>query len=288
VTGSQLPEAEFVVPETVEAAVAALGTPDALAVAGGTSIGLLIGQGLLAPTKLVWLGRIAELSVVDTPAGGGLVVGAATTLATLARDARVRAIAPALADAAASVGNTRVRAVATIGGALAHADPRQDLPPALLALGAGVEVAGPQGRRRLTIDQLIDGFMSTALEQDEVITAVHVPVREGRRSCYLRFTPGSVDDYPAVAVAATATVASGAPTDVTLAVGGAAPVPYLVPEAGALQGAAAARWDQLVAQAARAAAQSADPVDDRLGSADYKRRMVAVWARRALERVLGA
>lgn len=284
---SELPEAEFVVPQTVEAAVAALGTPDALAVSGGTSIGLLIGQGLLAPTKLVWLGRIAELSDVDD-AGGRLAIGAATTLATIARDARVRAIAPALADAAASVGNTRVRAVATIGGALAHADPRQDVPPALLALGAVVEVAGRRGRRRLTIDQLIDGFMSTSLEQDEVITAVHVPAREGRRSCYLRFTPGSVDDYPAVAVAATATVAGGAPADVTLAVGGAAPVPYLVPEAGALRGAPASQWDRLVEEAAGAAAQGADPVDDRLGSADYKRRMVAVWARRALEQVLGA
>jgi carbon-monoxide dehydrogenase medium subunit len=280
------PASRFVVPDTVGAAVEALGAPGAVAVAGGTSIGLLVGQGLLVPDALVWLGGIPELSVLEE-SQGRLTIGAATPLETLATDARVRRSARALAEAAASVGNTRVRAVATVGGALAHADPRQDLPPALLALGARVEVAGRQGRRHLTIDELIDGFMSTALDPDEVITAVRVPVPAGRRSASLRFTPGSVDDYPTVAVAATATLADGVAVAATVAVGGAAPAPYLVGEAGALEGAPVREWPHLVAAVADAAARRADPVDDRLGSAPYKRRMVAVWVRRALGRCLG-
>ena len=280
-------EAAFLVPGTVEAAVEALGATGAVAVAGGTSIGLLVGQGLLAPSVLVWLGRIPELSVLEE-GDGQMSIGATTTLATLATHPRVRTAVPALADAAASVGNTRVRAVATIGGALGHADPRQDLPPALLALDARVEVAGGRGRRHLAIDELIDGFMSTDLGPDEVITAVRVPLVDGRRSCYLRFTPGSADDYPTVAVAATAEVADGVPTAVRLAIGGAGPAAYLVPEAEQVEGAPEGRWVAEVAEVAEAAARRADPVDDRLGSAAYKRRMVAVWARRALERCLGA
>ncbi|MDA8312237.1 MAG: FAD binding domain-containing protein [Actinomycetota bacterium] len=288
-TGTSAADAAFLVPSTVEAAVEALGDagPGAVALAGGTSIGLLIGQGLLAPSALVWLGRIPELSVLQEE-DERMSIGATVTLAALAADPRVRSAAPALADAAASVGNTRVRAVATIGGALVHADPRQDLPPVLLALDARVEVAGRGGRRCLAVDQLIDGYLSTDLGQEEVVTAVRVPLVDGRRSCYLRFTPGSADDYPTVAAAASVRVVDGVPTAVHLAIGGAGPTAYLVPEAEEVQGAPARRWAKAVAEVAEAAARRADPVDDRLGSAAYKRRMVAVWARRALERCLCA
>jgi len=280
-------ETAFFVPDTLDAAVEALSTPDAIALAGGTSVGLLLGQGLLVPSVLVWLGRIPELSALDE-ADGRLSIGASTTLATLAAHPRVRATLPALADAAGSVGNVRVRSVATVGGALAHADPRQDVPPALLALDARVEVVGPQGRRVLAVDELIDGFMSTALAPDEVITAVHVPVPRGRRSSYLRFTPGSADDYPTVLVAATVAVRDGVPIGATLAVGGAGPTPYLVPEADALAAVPVGQWADVVAEVADAAERRADPVSDRLGSAPYKRRMVAVWARRVLEQCLPA
>lgn len=286
-TGAAAKEAAFFAPDTLEAALDALGTPDAVAVAGGTSVGLLLGQGLLEPSALVWLGRIPELSVLEV-VDGLVSIGATTTLATLAGNPRVRASAPALADAAASVGNTRVRAVATIGGALAHADPRQDLPPVLLALDARVDVLGRQGHRRLGVDELIEGFMSTALLPDEIITRVQVPLHDGRRSSYLRFTPGSADDYPTVAAAAAVTVADGVPTAAALAIGGAAPAPYRVPEVEMLQGAEQPLWAGLVVDAAEAAARRAEPVDDRLGSAAYKRRMVAVWARRALEQCLSA
>ncbi len=284
-TGTPKGGTTFLAPGSVEEAIAAFDTPDAVAVAGGTSIGLLLGQGLLAPGTLVWLGRIPELSRLEV-LDDELSIGATSTLATLAGDPRVRKSAPALADAAASVGNIRVRAVATIGGALAHADPRQDLPPALVALGARVEVVGPEGRRELAVDELIDGFMSTALRPGEVITNVRVPLPPGRRSSYLRFTPGSVDDYPTVAAAATVTVADSALTAASLAIGGAGPAPYAVPEAEELLGSEEDRWPHVVAAVAEAAARRADPVDDRLGSAAYKRHMVAVWARRAIERCL--
>lgn len=277
-----LAEPSFVVPASVDEAVAALADEEAVAVAGGTSIGLLVGQGLLAPSALVWLGRIPELTEVAVR-DGRLVLGAGVTLWDLAAHPDVRRHLPALAAAADVVGNVRVRAVATVGGALAHADPRQDLPPVLLAHDAEVEVAGPGGRRQLPVDELVTGFMSTSLAPGEVLTSVSVPLVAGRRGRYRRFTPGSADDYPTVAVAAALTVADGAITAARVAVGGAGPRAFLVPEAEALVGSPADASRAPLAVVAAAAAERAEPVDDRLGSAAYKRRMAAVWVRRVLE-----
>lgn len=276
-------DAGFVAPITVDEAVAALGVPDAVALAGGTSIGLLVSQGLLDPACLVWLGRIAELRRMRRE-GDRLVIGAGVTLRELAADPTVRVHLPALAEAAAVVGNSRVRAAATIGGALAHADPRQDLPPACLAHRASVQIAGPSGRRSLPVEDLATGFMSTVLEPDEVLTAVTVPLVDGLRSAYLRYTPGSADDYPTVGVAAAARVANGVVTDASVAVAGAGPRAYLVPEADGLVG---RRAEEAPTRAlGDAAAARARPVDDRLGTAAYKQAMVSVWARRAVDRCL--
>lgn len=288
-------DAAFVVPRSVEEAIAALGTPGAVALAGGTSVGLLIGQGLLDPAAVVWLGRIEALRRVERR-DGRLVIGAGVTLRELAAHPEVAEAVPAMAAAAGVVGNTRVRAVATVGGALAHADPRQDLPPACIAHRAEVTIAGPTGRRTVPVEDFATGFMSTVLGPDEIVTDISVPVVPGLRSAYLRFTPGSADDYPTVGVAATLVVVDGTIDSATMAVAGAGPRAYAVPEAGALAGigdvpaaggTVATSVAAAVAAVARAAAERAEPVDDRLGSARYKRAMVAVWARRAVEACLG-
>lgn len=274
-------DASFVVPTTVEEAVAALGAPDAVAVAGGTSVGLLVGQGLLEPSSLVWLGRIAALRELRSEEDQ-LVIGAGITLRELAADPVVQVRLPALAAAAGVVGNSRVRAVATVGGALAHADPRQDLPPACLAHHAVVDIVGVSGRRTVRVEELATGFMSTTLREGEVVTAIRVPLDRDLRSVYLRYTPGSSDDYPTVGVAATASVVDDAVVAATVAVGGAGPRAYSVPEAEHLIGHPPAARGASAAAVADAAARRAEPIDDRLGSAAYKRAMVAVWVRRAL------
>jgi len=104
-------------------------------IAGGTAVTLLLKQGLLSPAYLVSTGRLAELSYIR---GGdeALELGAAVTLRTLERSALVRERLPALAQALAAIANVRIRHVATLGGHLAHADPRLDLPPVLMVLGA--------------------------------------------------------------------------------------------------------------------------------------------------------
>ncbi len=274
-------DTRFVAPTTVVEALGALRADGALAVGGGTAVGLLLGHSLIDPRVLVWLGRIPALRRI-TADGAGLRIGAAVTLRELSRHPAVRSALAALATSAALAGNPRIRSVATVGGALAHADPRQDLPPALLALGAVVEITGQDRSRTVPVDGLATGVMETVLQPGELITAVRIPVLPGLRSVYLRFTPGSTADYPTVAAAASARRdARGRLLSVTLSLGAVGPTVLAVPEAAALAGERTPSAAS-VAAVADAAARRARPVATRLGSAAYVRAMAAVWARRAL------
>lgn len=266
----------FVAARTLAEAVEHLaGDEEAVAVSGGTSIGILTGQGLIRPSKLVWLGKVPGLDSISA-SDGHLSIGAAVTLRQIYRDPQVRTSFPALAKAASVVGNPRVRAVATIGGAIAHGDPRQDVPPALLALGATVQVTGPSGDRQVPLEGFFTGFMETALGEAELITGVSIPVVQGQRSVYSRFTPGSLSDYPTVGVAACVTRDGAAVTGARLALGGVGPTALVISEAATLAG------EDDLDRIGRAAAEGVQPVDDRLGSAGYKRAMADVWTRRTL------
>jgi carbon-monoxide dehydrogenase medium subunit len=204
------------------------------------------------------------------------------TLAELAADRRVGSSCPSLAEAAARAANPRIRAVATLGGHLAHADPRQDLPPVLLALGAVVTVSGPHGVRQIPVGELLTGFMATALQPDELVVEVGIPPRAGRRDRYVRFAPNSALDFPTVGVAAEVVLdESGVVTAARVALGGVAPTAVLVAGApAALVGRRPSAGD--LDRLAEAAAEAAAPTDDQRGSVEYKTAMAAVWARRAV------
>ena len=94
-----------------------------------------------------------------------------------------------------------MRNVATVGGALAHADPHMDLPPVLMALGARVVVQGKSGERTIPVDELFAGYYETVLAKDELISSLIVPAQDGRRAAYLKVTTRAVHDWPALGVA---------------------------------------------------------------------------------------
>ena len=277
---------EFSVPATLAEALAEMaGDEDVIALGGGTSVGLLLKNELIEPRKIVWLGRIPELRSLTVGPGGELVLGATVTLREIAASPLVRNGYPALAHAAGQVGNPRVRAVATLGGALAHSDARQDVPPVLCALEARVRIAGPSGRREVPSAGFHTGFMETVLAPGELITGVVIPTLPGRRAAYARFTPGSAEDYPTVSAAAAVTRDnSGSVTRAVLAVGGAGPVPLLVTGMTALLGPEPGETE--IEAAARAAEAAARPLDDQRGSARYKKAMAAEWSARALRACL--
>ncbi len=276
---------EFRSPATVSQAVTGLGADGAVALGGGTALMILVKSGLLEPDRVVWLGRIPELRQITVRGDGALVIGAGVRLADLWRSPEVVSRYAVLAEAASQVGNPRVQAVATLGGHLAHADPRQDLAPVLLVLGASLLAAGPASTRSLPLAEFYTGFMSTALQAGEILTGVIIPPPPpGRRAAYLRFTPGSASDYPTVAVAASLVVRDRQVVEASVALGAGAAWPHLVPEAGrAMLG---APGQDAIAAAADAVAVAADPSNDQRGSAAYKRAMARLWTQRLLSRLL--
>lgn len=279
-------EMSFLVPTTLGAALRELaGGEDVIAMGGGTSVGMLLKNDLIEPRAIVWLARIPELRRFAVGPGGELALGATVTVRELARSTMIRQRFPALAYAAGRVGNPRVRAVATVGGALAHSDPRQDLPPVLYALGARVRISGPAGAREVPVAEFHRGFMETALAAGELVTGVAIPAAPGQRAAYGRFTPGSRGDYPTVSAAASVVRDEGGRVvSVRLALGGAGSTPLLIRGAARLTGTVPSRAEvDAVADMAEAAA---DPHDDQRGSARYKKVMAREWAARVLRACL--
>jgi carbon-monoxide dehydrogenase medium subunit len=278
---------EFIAPASVDQAVAALREEDTVALGGGTSFVMMWKQNLVSPSRVVWLGRIPELRGISAGGDGSISIGAGATLHDLEVSEAIRRSYPSLAEAASGVGNPRVRSVATVGGNLAHADPCQDLPPLLLAIGARAELVGPSGGRTVDLDSFFVDYMQTAIEDGEVLTRVILPpAPAGRRARYIKFTPRSQDDFATVGVAARLDLGpDGRVAGAALALGGVGPTPILVREAaehlvGGRPGPGA--LDQVADAAVRASA----PWDDLRGSEAYKRAMTRVWTRRALEGLL--
>lgn len=258
---------------------------DTQLLAGGTSVMLLGRLGLAAPDHVVGLRGIGELRGITVDAAGWLRVGALTTLREVETAPVVRGV-PGLADAVHQVATVRIRNQATVGGNLAHADPAQDAPPMLIALGAEVEAAGPSGTRRLPVEELYTGYLETSLGPAEVITAVAVPPQPPQaRGAYLKFLPRTQDDYATVSVAAVAETADGRVTRLRLALGAAAPTP--VRATGVETALGRATLDSgVVEEAAASVRDDIDPTSDARGSAAYKQDMAVVCVRRLLERLL--
>lgn len=251
------------------------------AVAGGTALVLMLKHRLIDPERLVSIERLPELAGI-TVTDEGIRLGGTARIAGVARHAAVSAELPALARAAAQVGNTRIRNVATIGGNVAEADYASDPPAVLIALDAAARITGPRGERSALIADVITGFYSTSLEPGEVITAIDVPRVPDRRSTYLKYRTRSSEDRACVGIAAAATTAAdGTLTDLRVVVGAAGPRPQQLPDVTAAtvgQSLDAATIGEVAARYAT----DLELMEDHRGSAWYRSRVVGVLVRRAL------
>ena len=240
---------------------------DAKLLAGGHSLLPMMKLRLATPAVLIDIGRLDELAGISAE-GDELVIGATTRHADLAASELVRAQAPLLAHAAAQVGDPQIRHRGTIGGSLAHADPAADLPMALVALGGSVELQGPGGTRLVSADDFFQGFFETAMEPDELLTAVRVPRRPGVPWGYQKFVRRS-NDWAIVGVAAL-------DGRVALANMGSRPLRATAVEEALAAGASPA-------DAARHAADGTSPAEDMHADRDYRMHLARVLTRRALE-----
>ena len=175
-------------PSSVQEAVQILSdNPDAKVLAGGHSLIPVMKLRLATPSALVDIGRIEALQGISR-ANGSLRIGACVTYNEIANSGVVQDAAPLLAEAAGQIGDRQVRYRGTIGGNLSHADPASDLPAAALALGATLHVAGPSGSRSVSASEFFVDLMMTALQADEILTGVEIPVASaGTGSAYVKF-----------------------------------------------------------------------------------------------------
>ena len=278
---------DLVEPATLEEAVALLDSQDksVRAIAGGTALMLMMKTRLFQPTRLISLRRLnGDVRGIRMNEGGGLRIGAMTSLADLEYSPMLASNYPVMNRSLRTLSNIRIRNVATLGGHLAHGDPHMDLPPILLTLGARVSAMSSRGQRWIGISELFVGYYQTSLAKDELITAVDVPAQPpGVCSWYEKFTARSADDWPTVGAAAWYCVNSNVITEARVAVSAATERPMRMVAAEAVL-VNAPPTPQVFSEAADAAADEVQPLADLHGSASYKREMVRVHVRRALEK----
>ena len=265
----------------------AAGDPSVRPAGGCTALMLMMKAGVLEPQRLVSLRRIEPRHFAIERDGDALRVGAQATLAQLEHAPAVREALPVLLRTLRTLANVRVRNVATLGGHLAHADPHMDLPPLLLALDAAVVAQGPAGTRTLALDELIRGYMDTALAGDELIVEVRIPLEHARHAAYRKITTRSADDWPALGIAAVLALGDDAVVrSARVVVSAAVDRPTRLEAVETLL--AGARLDAAtLRRAGEAAAAEAQPIGDQHGSAAYKRELLRVHLGRTLTAAAG-
>ena len=260
---------------------------EARVIAGGQSLLILIRQGFVRPAVLISPHRIRALREIKI-AGGEVVLGAMVTQREISSDSIISENFAALAQAASKVGSLHVQNLGTVGGNLSHAEPNGDSAPALISLGASVTAASARGQRRVSLENFFRGPFENALEPSEMLTHIHVPLpAAGAWSVYLKHVMRAVD-RATVGIGVQLQVSSaGLFSNPRIGICGAGPQPFRAVEAEALlQGQRIS--ETLLAAVGSAIAAACDPFSDSHGPADYKRKMAAVFIKRALRQAVSA
>ncbi len=274
---------QYLSPNTVEDAVQLLAsrTGECRVLAGGTDLLVRLRSGMTEPDSVLDIKRIDELRRI-TREDGGWRIGAAVPGAEMSENADLVSDWPGVVEAVGLIGSTQIQGRATMAGNLCNASPAADSVPALVAADAVARVAGPDGVRDVAVFDVPDGPGKTSLGRDEFITSIFLPARPARSGdAYLRFIPRTEMDIAVVGCAVSLTLdAAGTCTAARVALGAVGPKVIAVKEAAdILTGSIidAATLDR-VAQACSAAA---NPIDDKRGTADYRKHVAGVLARRA-------
>jgi carbon-monoxide dehydrogenase medium subunit len=260
---------------------------DAKLIAGGTALVIMMKQRLVRPACLVSLRSVRGLNGIAEKNGGIAIGGGATHRAVEASPVVKRRL-PVLAETYHHVATVRVRNMATVGGGLAHADPNQDPPPTLIALGASIKAASADGSRTIPLEDFFTDYYETLLKPEEVITELYVPrLPANSGAAYLKFLPRTADDYATVSAAAVVTLDKSKKNfaDVRIALGSVGTTPIRAREAEAVLRGQPVKAEAL-AEAGEKAKEAVDPISDFRGSAAYKKEMAGVFVRRALAKAL--
>ena len=269
---------------TVDEALAALaGSDDAKVLGGGQSLLPVLRQRLNAPELVVDCSGIDEMKGISD-GGSSVVIGAAATHHTVMNDPLVKSAVALLAEATETVADPQIRHRGTLGGSLAHADPRADQPPVALALDAEFTIAGPGGRRTVPASEFFIGPFETAVGEDELLVSVAFPKMEGWGSHYEKFNR-TAQAWSIVGVAAAVRMDGGkiAEARIGLTNVGGTPVRAAAVEA-ALVGAASMAD---IEAAADKASDGLEPFSDEDADADFRKHLARVLTKRAVAKAAG-
>lgn len=261
---------------------------DALPIAGGQSLLVMLRNKLIDPEILLDLEPLADLRGLQ-PKGQAVSIGAMTTFFELLSSTELQRAVPLLGQAAAKVGSTAIRNLGTVGGNLCHNEPGADLPPALLSLNASAELRSRKATRKVPLTEFFRGFFETVVAPEEILSRVEIPaLPQGARGAYIKHSISPED----LAIASVAVVLipeekkDDAVREVRIGLGGVAPVPLRATKAETeLNG--NNLTDEAIREAAEIAASETEPMSDPHASADYRRKMVKVLVRRAIAAAMG-
>ena len=248
---------------------------------------IMLRNRLIAPSNLLSLRHLQELRSIRHEPGTGLRIGGLVTIREAEVSPLVREKNPTLAQTFGRVGNVRVRNAATVGGNLSEADYASDPPCVLVALRARVKARSVRGEREIPVTHFFKDFYETTLAPDEILTELIVPDQApGSRSSYLKYISRSSEDRPCVGMAVVVNnKADGSCQELRLVAGAVSEIPQEIESAEAM--ARGKRLtDSLIEEIAGACAAGIEPLSDLRGSAWYRKQIIKVMARRAIQQAM--
>jgi carbon-monoxide dehydrogenase medium subunit len=281
------PAFEYLRPKTIPEAVAMLQQhgDEAKILSGGQSLIPMMKLRLARPAYLIDINRISGMAYIKED-DGFLKIGGLTREAELESSPLIHSKYPLLLDTAHVIADPQVRNLATVGGNLAHGDPANDHPAAMTALGAQVVATGPKGERVIPIEEFFVTLFTTALKQNEILTEIRIPIPPAKSGGAYFKLERKVGDFATAAAAVQLTLdGSGTVQKAGIALTNVGPTPIKArkaedflrgkkPEAAAIE------------QAAKLAAEDAQPSSDLRGPAEYKRGLVKELTKRAITKAL--
>jgi carbon-monoxide dehydrogenase medium subunit len=293
------PSFEYAAPSTVAEVVSLLQQHggEAKILAGGQSLMPLLNMRFARPTALIDLRRVADLDGIREENGGlaigireengGLAIGAMTTKRAVERSSLVKSRQPLLHAATLLIAHPQIRNRGTVGGSMAQADPAAEYPAVALALGAEFRAVGPGGERSVNADDFFVTYLTTALDENDVLTEVRVPVLPEHTGWSIQEIARRHGDFAMVGAAITLTVEGDRCSDTRIVLFGVGPTPLRARAAeqvviGATPG------DSIFVEAGKQVSEALDdPLSDVHASAEYRRHLAQVLTRRGLAEAAG-
>jgi len=275
-------------PKSVKEAIALLSDhgEKAEVIAGGTDLLVRMKRGDAFPDYLINLEGLKGLEYIRYDEKKGLRIGARTPIHEIVESPLLEDKFDIIAQAARTLGTPTIRRQATIGGNLCNAAPSADMAPALIVLGAQLKIEGSEGQKVMAVEDFFIGPGETKLKRNEILTEIQVPDPiPSSRTVYLKQTQTQGAGLALVGVAAMIVMENDVITDVKMSLGAVAPTPIRAKKAEAtLKG--KKQDDSLLETCAEAALQESSPIDDVRSSADYRKKLIKVLVKRALEQVV--